>query len=265
MKSQFKEVWLCDVCRRWFPTSQIRKVPHDALQLAGSNYLQYSDPGNSGGWDYASTVPEGKLSMGTSGDFRLKVQESTSGTPPLMGTTLLYGASTFLGPGTVNSRNSSGITPLGTWSNACFWTEVGSKEDAPMPLVVTVGLWDYATGNHIAFATYDVLEQRRIWFTFSYADWVARGYTSSDTQIYIEVSCDALAEWWLQDACLSKNITSPGVFIQTAGAVADIPTNQWTRMAVYACQKDADEVLLRRRTPGRRENRMIPPYEERET
>ncbi len=302
------EVWLCDVCRRWFPTEQIRKVPHDALQMAGANYLNYSEY-NASTWTLAGPAFLGPISMGTNGDFRLKVQESTTGTPSLFDATLLYAANTFEGPGLVSVSVPYGLDTTG-WGSACFWVEMGPKEDEASEISVDVGLW--SSGHlfsdptyHVSYGSFTLSGHQTVWFSFNFADVpAALGITNGwggfgDVRFYINVTCGASSKWWLQNAALSPNISFPGVFFPTSGSPVTYPvsiayppeatpapgdqglfpvfppppggtiylaaTNQWTRMAVYACPSCADEVLLRRRTPGRRENRMIPPYEERET
>ena len=274
MKTQFQEIWQCSVCRKWFPTAQIRKVPHDTLQKAGSNYLPYSEPSdNAAGWFLADglwTAPsyEGLLSMGVNGDFRLKVQESTTGTPPLMDTTLLYGAPTFQGPGVLRANEDGNLiyNLMLTGHPICFWLEMGPKEDAPTEITVDVGLLDTVGPGHLhPVSTFTMTGHRRVWFTLPT---FPAGLDTNNTYPYVDVTCGATDEWWAQNASLTPGITSPGVFIPNASAArtpAIIATDQWTRMSVYACPADQDEVLLRRRTPGRRENRMIPPYEERET
>jgi hypothetical protein len=284
LKTKHVELWKCDVCQRWFPTSQIRKVPHDAIQYAGSNYLLSSDPpGDFSRWS-VDNIDLGagfidKESMGTNGDFRLKVQESVSGTPPLMGTTLLYPASTFRGS-LLLTPWMYGMAQFSSWDHLCFGMSVGPHEDAPTPLEVSVGCVDINAGITLPNCTFyytntDIRGATTVWFTVKMAD---LPYAFGDVGLVLYVKTQAPTDkWWAQNAFLMKNVDNPASkpFYPTGGAavsfdpaqgtVVDILKDQWTRMAVYACPKDADEVLLRRRTPGRRENRMIPPYEERET
>ena len=308
MKSNFKEIWLCDVCRRWFPTEQIRKVPHDALQMAGANYLNYSEFHDNGPWYLKGGCSfSGPLSMGVNGDFRMKVQESTTGTPQLFDANLMYAANTFEDTGTGVSGMTvlidSMTSHLTEWGSLCFWAEMGPKEDAPHEMTVELGMQDNGYGladpaHSISLATFTMMEHRTVWFTVDIAD-IPTATVGTNPFVYIKVTTTPYAQYWIQNAAVSPNISFPGVFFPTSGNPVTYPvsiayppeatpapgnqgpfplftpppggtvylaaTDQWTRMAVYACPSCADEVLLRRRTPGRRENRMIPPYEERET
>lgn len=283
MKTKHVELWKCDVCQRWFPTSQIRKVPHDAIQFAGSNYLFNSSPPadpnphtEQGYYDlwHSTTLPGGSVgflptSMGTSGDFRLKVQESTSGTPPLMGTSLLYAASTFTGPRLLAPIVDGGMGIMSSWDHFCIGADVGPKEDEAVPFNVSVGIWDVNHGYDLAHCTFyrtinNVVGQEKVWFTLKVSDFP---YALADCWPVFYFDCAADTKYWIQNAFWMKDVDYPfgKPFYQTINTPVEILKDTPSRTAVYCCQKDADEVLLRRRTPGRRENRMIPPYEERET
>ena len=310
----FHELWLCDVCRRWFPTEQIRKVPHDALQMAGANYIPWSEY-HSPDWSFkGGTAFIGPLSMGMNGDFRMKVQESTTGTPQLFDATLMYAANTFQADGT----GVSGIALPGpyldqmtAWDSLCFWVEVGPKEDEASEITVEAGIgntwYDFLTDtiNHVPLTTVTTTGHSTVWLSISMADLLTKitdlnpGASLGNQLPYLKITSQPNAKFWVQNAAMSPNISTPGIFFPTTGSPVTYPVNiaypppatpspgdqgpfplfppppggtiflaatdQWTRMAVYACPSCADEVLLRRRTPGRRENRMIPPYEERET
>ena len=285
MRSQFKEIWKCSVCNKWFPTEQIRKVPHDSLMQAGSNYVPWSDPPGDGTWwqlvsidPYSDYVD--RSSMGTSGDFRLKVQESESGTPPLMGTSLLYPAATYRGSLIAQVKwpwdpnvGAPDMEFMTNWDSFCFGLDVGPKEDAPTPLVVRLGIIDVNAGGGLAnatwLATWNIIEATQCWCSIPMTSFpIGNGFPLHDDTLAFYVQTTTPDDlWWTGRAFLMKNKTSPHgePVYETTGTQVDILKDTWVRQAVYACPKDADEVLLRRRTPGRRENRMIPPYEERET
>jgi len=203
----------CQECGAEVPRGELvrkrRAYGYDAT-FGGNNLLLYSSY-NSDFWTCDTATDAGCVSIGLYADhFRPRISGSTNAV------TEARGSQTWTASGLYRTNTSVDISG---YTNVYFAIHVGAYHaQSTQTLTVAIGFCDSSGSTKYQMASFNVMGQKRCWFTSAVADLDA-GITTSAAYLYADVTISgASSKWWADGAILCDRTTHPIWIPQTKGA-----------------------------------------------